>query len=78
MIRLEQLLVSFNEQFLGLFQSLLVDKKIQACTRKSDEFMTINIDFRLFLKKNWVFRSSLVAQSVEHPALSLQQLRLLL
>ena len=51
MIRLGQSLGDFIEQFLGLSQSPLIGTKFRLVhNNQTNPFMTIIIDFRLFLK----------------------------
>ena len=61
MIRLEQLLGDFIKQFLGLFQRLLTGTKFSLAHKNlMNLFMTIIIDFKLFLKKILIFLQMLI------------------
>ena len=61
MIMLRQLLGDFNKQFLGLFQSLLIRTKFRFEHKNlTSLFMTITINFRLFLKKILVFLQMMI------------------
>ena len=56
MIRLEEWLGDLTELVLGLFQSPLIGTKLRLAYKYlMNLFMTITIDFRLFLKKILVF-----------------------
>ena len=61
MVRLRQSLGDFIKKFLGIFQSLLIGTKFRLAHKNlMNLFITIVINFRLFLKKILVFLQMLI------------------